>query len=767
MATTISTQDIVNAKRDIEDIGEAVNEVKIVSPRYGEDFKSIPMLAAEAQDTIEEWQDAINTIVVNDGVPALAVSDAIGLNQQQVNNGVESIADLLAIPNPKDGSRIYVKSYHSGLGKGGGFYVFDQTKASTNDGFLCINGWVLQIVNNEVTPEQAGAKGDGVSDDYIALQKVFSVQTPVSLDATTYLSSKPLWHDSGKVIKGTGYQKTVIEKTTNSIESGLPTVTAFEKTIVQAVDAVLIARTWNQSYNHYSNISGFLLKHSDSLGSIGYGYYAPMLAEAQVQSVRTANCDIGIYSLDAWMIAWTRVTASANRPFVILGGTSNGFRECWATNAKGASSYAFQFENLYYSHMLSCGADFNGTDGRPIKALFRIVNSNITITSCASEQTHAYKFAHLQGAVVSFKQYHAMQFYNKYRIANPEWGDVNALFDARSETNLKISRCTFGWSNTDKTTSPSFIDITDTSSLDYKAYKSTLSVNKVGGNIGAAVGEFNISYGGGATSINVDLNNYAYQDVVPSNRDNYVGTIPYNTGLSTPIQIKSLEYLTKVFGYGLQAAPLSLATENINNIRGLGTTVLAQNNGANGTPANGYPSSGGWHILQLGNLSEGNNLATNTSQLAVQFNSNQMAFRGGEWSSGFQAWNLVWHSTNTTVDSNGFIKRASPIIKLFADRIELNNDAAKQPIEFEKLGIGDYLIKGSKGFSDNGWYIETPKDANGNILFTVIYEQLENWDISVKTYKKKFDIETASIVADLERPIDINEGRWIDIRLNE
>lgn len=86
MATTISTQDIVDAKRDIDDIGEAVNEVKIVSPRYGEDFKSLPMLAAEAQGTINEWQDAINTIVVNDGVPALAVSDASGKTQQELND---------------------------------------------------------------------------------------------------------------------------------------------------------------------------------------------------------------------------------------------------------------------------------------------------------------------------------------------------------------------------------------------------------------------------------------------------------------------------------------------------------------------------------------------------------------------------------------------------------------------------------------------------------------------------------------------------------
>ncbi|MFX9745268.1 hypothetical protein ABTP02_06575 [Acinetobacter baumannii] len=127
----------------------------------------------------------------------------------------------------------------------------------------------------------------------------------------------------------------------------------------------------------------------------------------------------------------------------------------------------------------------------------------------------------------------------------------------------------------------------------------------------------------------------------------------------------------------------------------------------------------------------------------------------------------LWTTQNTTVDANGFIKAASPIIKLFADKIEPNDEAAEQNITFEKLDVGHYLLKGTSGFATEGWYIETPKDANGNILFAVIYQQLENKDIEIKTFKKKFDVESASIIADLDNPVDISTGRWIDIRLQE
>ncbi|HCJ6489218.1 TPA: hypothetical protein NU789_000119 [Acinetobacter baumannii] len=131
----------------------------------------------------------------------------------------------------------------------------------------------------------------------------------------------------------------------------------------------------------------------------------------------------------------------------------------------------------------------------------------------------------------------------------------------------------------------------------------------------------------------------------------------------------------------------------------------------------------------------------------------------------------LWHTGITTVDANGFIKAASPIVKLYANKIELNDEAAEQPITFEKLGIGHCLIKGSSGFAKDGWWIEIPTDTHGNKICAVEYQTLENGDLEIKTFKKKLN-EDGDIVANLDAPIDIpnnanGEPRWIDIRLNE
>lgn len=146
----------------------------------------------------------------------------------------------------------------------------------------------------------------------------------------------------------------------------------------------------------------------------------------------------------------------------------------------------------------------------------------------------------------------------------------------------------------------------------------------------------------------------------------------------------------------------------------------------------------------------------------------QMGFR--TWSSNSISYFNILHSANTTVDANGFIKKASPIIRLFVDKIEPNDEAAEQPLSFEKLDIGHYLVKGSSGFAKEGWWIEIPTDTHGNKICAVEYQTLENGDLEIKTFKKKLNDE-GDIVANLDAPIDIpnnanNEPRWIDIRLN-
>ncbi|MEG9592698.1 hypothetical protein [Acinetobacter baumannii] len=166
-------------------------------------------------------------------------------------------------------------------------------------------------------------------------------------------------------------------------------------------------------------------------------------------------------------------------------------------------------------------------------------------------------------------------------------------------------------------------------------------------------------------------------------------------------------------------------------------------------------------------------LKTFDTHVAVSFGALSGDVKIIGWTDGsidFTAKYFLRTSSNTTVDANGFLKNASPVVKLFADKIEPNDEAAEQPLSFEKLDVGHYLVKGSSGFAKEGWWIEIPTDTHGNKICAVEYQTLENGDLEIKTFKKKLNDE-GDIVANLDAPIDIpnnanGEPRWIDIRLN-
>ncbi|KPD01931.1 hypothetical protein [Moellerella wisconsensis] len=163
-------------------------------------------------------------------------------------------------------------------------------------------------------------------------------------------------------------------------------------------------------------------------------------------------------------------------------------------------------------------------------------------------------------------------------------------------------------------------------------------------------------------------------------------------------------------------------------------------------------------------------------------------------------------TANTTKDSNGNLKAASPIVKVFADHIELNDES--EGVELKCLHTGIYQLKHVLGLnSDASWGginggITIPSGINQLPLIYVDYDVLvageqhpfngepvpqeEHGDIVIYTsYRKHFDLpqnvqrarlktypEFTKLVGDerveLENgaPVDIPAGHWIDVRVN-
>lgn len=193
--------------QDCKTVGEAANEKKIVTPRKGVPFKSIPLIS-------QELQEAINAIVIDEGVPASMVSTASGQNQQEVNDfgGAKWWNKPLG----------YVAGATVKLENGD--IVKSTVANNTIDPNVDMTGWEKLIRPvNMVSVKDHGAIEDGVTDNASILQDYANI---IETERKSYMHF-PMY-DESYLIDGTITFKYPVgitgtkpaSQTRNSVETG-------------------------------------------------------------------------------------------------------------------------------------------------------------------------------------------------------------------------------------------------------------------------------------------------------------------------------------------------------------------------------------------------------------------------------------------------------------------------------------------------------------------------------------------------------------------
>ncbi|MDM3345418.1 phage tail protein [Citrobacter sp. Cf115] len=220
---------------------------------------------------------------------------------------------------------------------------------------------------------------------------------------------------------------------------------------------------------------------------------------------------------------------------------------------------------------------------------------------------------------------------------------------------------------------------------------------------------------------------------------------------------------------------------------GLGGQALLLSNADISTPLSGsqlfmYGGSGFWGGWGAGVKLNYN--STHNFQLYLQGTNGTLATLVQKYD-GPAMIRIHYNDGNTTVDANGNLKPASPVIKLKGDgTAEFNEEA--EGVMTERIDTGIYKISGVLGFHsepiwggvDGGFVI--PANTNGLPLLWVDYEIEPDGSITLKTYHRihhsapKFarnligikneDGSFTETVQDGE-PVDIPAGRWIDLRV--
>ncbi|EBQ5877381.1 phage tail protein [Salmonella enterica subsp. enterica serovar Infantis] len=119
----------------------------------------------------------------------------------------------------------------------------------------------------------------------------------------------------------------------------------------------------------------------------------------------------------------------------------------------------------------------------------------------------------------------------------------------------------------------------------------------------------------------------------------------------------------------------------------------------------------------------------------------KIAVASGSESAGRMVVRLLWDNGNTVVDGNGFIKQASPVVRIFSDGGYETNDES-EGVVVTRIQTGEYLIEGCTGLNaDAAWGgidggFEIPVDRNKLARIWIDYEVNADGSVLVRTYHR-------------------------------
>ena len=211
--------------------------------------------------------------------------------------------------------------------------------------------------------------------------------------------------------------------------------------------------------------------------------------------------------------------------------------------------------------------------------------------------------------------------------------------------------------------------------------------------------------------------------------------------------------LVKVGDHGL---PLARPLGAGDDLDLLATSGFWINPLAGNTVGNHYPEASAGMVQTVSDGSSGRAM-----QIFVPQGAARPWLRSRLAAGGWGPWARIWTTAQTTVDANGFLREASPILRLLADGIEepvQPTGARVTRPEPHHLRIHD-----TAGLARRGWRIEVPRDHDGVPLCVASLSEDPDGTIDLRLASPAWRAGRWQP----GRPCGVPAGRWIDLRLHE
>ena len=286
-------------------------------------------------------------------------------NQHQINNSlirtVDSIADLLMIPNPQPNMTWFVKSRNAGTGKGGGVFVFHDGSVKNDGGrfFATASGsWHRITLETWLNLQWWGVVSDGVTDDQPAIMSAIEAFGDLAFNNMSNPSESAFctFHlpasDKSTVIKDTvwllpymrligdsangGSLATLYDNNASIIETKFPLAENYKWAISTRnyVRATGELTTWDSNYSgiNYDNgivtacfgsqVKDVVVVNKDTTKRV-YGGIRMQNSPQCVVDAYVRGFDVGVYVGGSWRSRITADTECYKAGVVVFGDSNN------------------------------------------------------------------------------------------------------------------------------------------------------------------------------------------------------------------------------------------------------------------------------------------------------------------------------------------------------------------------------------------------------------------------------------------------------------
>ena len=328
----ILTEVVLTAK---EELDEALNKASNV----------IPQLISDIDKKLEETKELVDGAGAASKQEVEEVKSSLEERVKYYNNVSEMKTDITL----KDGQCVKTLGYYEPDDGGGADYIFQNKDFNL-------------IVKNYITPEMFGAKGDGVTDDTVAIQKAFDsdLSNIVIFSRKTYLITSQLNINKSKLIRGAGYSYTPNQSTVLKCDKDCIKINV---SYVKIANIYLQGNKDNQPYEYLA----ITVKDINSKA----------IAQVTLEDIFIAYFDEG-GKINGYSWNYNNVNINnVNRGFNILGGTAHRFNAC----SVNICNYGFETKDVIYSTLINCGVDHVKEKAYYIHGASR----NISLLGCSGE----------------------------------------------------------------------------------------------------------------------------------------------------------------------------------------------------------------------------------------------------------------------------------------------------------------------------------------------------------------------------------------------